>query len=430
MYLCFLQLDPYRTSLWEAVGLSEIRKTKFDADEDYGGIEERRPAATVAGSNFFTGGARDENVHAAIDAGDSSFDTSRRHEASSASSGYGSSRSSGQTYSTDSFESSRSSGRSGHAYSESSFEGRQQSGRGGFTAGSGGQASSTGGFEESGRSGHAYSEGGFEGRSGFSAGSRSGGQASSTRGFEESGRSGFSAGSYEGGRSGGQGFSAGSSSQDGRYNGSVTIAAERGGGYAVVPAGDRGINTATIQRISRYNTTFRDGVPIGRTYENTTIVRDAQGRVIDQQTQHAQAEGSRQAVYTASGGSSQPYPVHIPTTTHHFDWDAPAGTQEQHYNNRVEGSVQRNQQAHVNQYYDRNGQVVGGGYQNKQDREFHTRGQDVRGYGGTDRRYDEEQLSAAVGSQHQQSAIENAAAGHGFRTNVINMDGGAGKNIF
>lgn len=391
-------MDPYRTSIWEAVGLSEIRKTAFEAEEDTSGIEERRPAATVSGSNFFAGSnSKDETVHTAIDAGDSSFDTSRRHEISSSSSSssgsFDASRGSGQSFSTGNFEANRG---SGQAFSTRNFEANRGSG----------QTFSRGSFEASGRSGQASSSGNFD-ASGRNA------QASSTGHFDASGRS-------------------------GHYNGSVTIAAERGGGYAVVPDGDKGVDTATIQRISRYNTTFRDGVPVGRTYENTTIVRDAHGRIIDQQTQHAQArdfaEGSRQAVYSgAASGSSQPYPVHIPTTTHHFDWDASSGKQEQHYDNRVEGSVQRNQQAygeaHANQYYDRNGQVVGGGYQNKQDREFHSRGQDVRGYGGNDRRYDEEQLSASVGSQHQQSAIENAAAGHGFRTNVINMDGGAGKNI-
>lgn len=327
-------MDRYRTSIWEAVGLSEIQKNHFDVDdEDVSGIEERLPAATASGSSFYAGGSsKDETIHTAIDTGDSSFATSRRHEIASSSSNY--------------------------------------------------DASRRGGFSDNSFAGH--------------------------------------------------------------YNGSVTIDAKRGGGYAVVPTEDRGVGAATITHTSRFNTTYIDGKPIGRTYENTTIVKDAQGRVIDTQKQYSQKQTFAQGgdvVYTgASGGSSQPYPVHIPTTTHHFDWGAPAGgrqEQQQHFDNRVEGSVQYNRNSgqesqraygEAHQYYDRNGHVAGG-YQNKYDREYHSGGQDLRGYGGNDRRYDQEQLGAAVGSQHQQSAIENAAAGHGFRTNVINMEGGAGKDV-
>lgn len=316
-------MDRYRTSIWEAVGLSEIRKTRFDEDEDSSGIEERLPAATISGSSFYTGGSsKDESLHTPIDIGDSSYATSRRHE-----------------------------------------------------------VMSTGNFDTS--------------------------------------------------RSRGQGYST-------HYNGSVAISAERGGGYAVVPTNNKGVDTATISRTSKYNTTFVNGVPVERTYENTTVVRDHQGRIIDKQTQHSQLQNFADVTYSgASGGSSQPYPVPVAPVTHHFSWDAPSsGKQEQHYDNRVEETAHRNQQesqysygqANANQYYDRNGHVVGG-YQNKQDREFHTGGQDVRGYGGNERRYDQEQLSAAVGGQRQQSAIENAAAGHGFRTNVINIDGGGGKNF-
>lgn len=305
----FLQLDKDRTSIWEAVGLSET-KTSLDQYDENSGIEENRPASTAAGSTFSAGGSdsSEETAHTAIDIGDSSFSSSIRHN---------------QTY------------------------GQQQI-----------------------------------------------------------------------------------------YTGSVAIDTKKDGGYAVVPSSNnQGIGTATITHQSRYNTTFVNGKPIVRTYENTTIVKDSDGRILDTQKQYS-SQNLGQAAGEGTVIHNEPYPVPIHTTARHFDWNGGAAggdsssgrTQWQQSENFAAGaggesqrdSYNRSQwETSGNQYYDRYGHAASG-YQNQYDREYHSRGQDLRDYGGDKRRFSQEQQSAG-GAEYQQSGFEAAAAGKQFRTQVVDL---------
>lgn len=59
----------------------------------------------------------------------------------------------------------------------------------------------------------------------------------------------------------------------------VYITEDQGHGSNVIKTGG---GVSTVKTISRYNTTFVNGQPVGRVYENTTIIRGPDGRIIDQ----------------------------------------------------------------------------------------------------------------------------------------------------
>lgn len=186
--------------------------------------------------------------------------------------------------------------------------------------------------------------------------------------------------------------------------------------------------TATITQTSRHNTTFINGVAVGRSYENTTTFRNPQGEIINVEKKYSQAQPvfsqNGEVIYAGSTSApNRPY-----STSQNIGWESSPKRQEQ-YDNTVEGTSQYNsqysgrasqrghEQTQSNQYFDSNGQPASRGHY---DESFHTRGQDVRGYGGNVRGYTQEQTTSA-GGQYHQSAIENAAAGSGFRTNVVGV---------
>lgn len=248
------------------------------------------------------------------------------------------------------------------------------------------------------------------------------------------------------------------SQRQGHYSGNVLIDAKKAGGYAVVPAANNdGIGTATITHTSRYNTTFVNGQPVGRTYQNTTIVRGTDGRVIDTQTRYSQTDLA-QGEETANVGAviTEPYPRRLPTSdsSDHFNWDnreeqqseswrrhQQQQQQQSAYGSRqaaggarwsegdAEAETRRQQGSYARrggwsqynqsqeEYYDRYGQAAGSQY----DREYHTRGQDLRGYGGDATRYSQEQSAGANQYHRQQGVFEDAAAGNQFRTHVVDL---------
>lgn len=73
----------------------------------------------------------------------------------------------------------------------------------------------------------------------------------------------------------------------------VFVSEDQGSGSNVITTGvsdGRGPNTVTT--ISRYNTTLINGHPVGTRYENTTIVRGADGRIIDSKVVSGSGRGS------------------------------------------------------------------------------------------------------------------------------------------
>lgn len=163
-----------------------------------------------------------------------------------------------------------------------------------------------------------------------------------------------------------------------------------------------------------------NGVPVGRTYENTTIYRGPDGRVLDTQKQYSTSQGN----YFA-GEESATYPRPIATSTPRFNWNNDAGgseTQRQSENfaqGRSASSGEERSRWHQSsqdQYYDRHGQAAGSSYQNKYDRNYHTGGHDLHEYGEDDKRYSEEQNAAAAAAaggyqyQHRQGAVSSSGS--------------------
>lgn len=93
--------------------------------------------------------------------------------------------------------------------------------------------------------------------------------------------------------------------QGGAGGSRVYVTEDQGHGSNVIKTGG---GVSTVKTISRYNTTFINGQPVGRVYENTTIIRGPDGRIIDQKvvtgtsqdfSQHGRA-GFQQGSHTSS----------------------------------------------------------------------------------------------------------------------------------